>query len=72
MRTADDNNIKLYSLDTLKNMRNVKTHPQTKNNYCPFTLDEIEQELEERNPDHVNIHTAFGDLQEMAEQEGWD
>jgi hypothetical protein len=67
MRTENDNNIKLYHTEELQHMKNIKSHPQTKNNYCPFLLSEIEEELEERNPNHVNIHCAFGDLQEMAE-----
>jgi len=71
-RTADDDNIKLYSTMALQNMKNIKSHPQTKNNYCPFLLSEIEEELEERNPNHVNIHCAFGDIQEMAEKEDFE
>jgi len=48
MGTADDNNIELYRIEELENMRNIKSHPQTKYNYCPFLLPEIEQELEKR------------------------
>ena len=48
MRTEEDNNIKNYSLQELINMKNIKTHPQTRYNYCPFLLDEINEELENR------------------------
>ena len=48
MRNEIDSNIDYYSTAELETMKRVKEHPQTCRNYCPFTYDEIINELKKR------------------------
>lgn len=48
MRTKQDNDINLYSLAELMAMLAQRQHPATKDNWCPFKLEEIKKEIDRR------------------------
>ena len=51
-RNEIDNDITMYSLDTLETMKRVKEHPHTKYNFTGFSLEELTQEIERRTKEY--------------------